>query len=194
MKDTAIIKIERRNLCSSSANKRLRKEGFLPANIFGKGTESIAVKVNRSELRKKISTLGRNAIFTLEIAEENSFPVIIKEIQTSPLGEEIHIDFQQVSLSEEIKADVVVKVIGKENLEAQKLILNHQIDFITVRGLPQDIPDAVEIDVSALKIGSILTIRDIALPKGIVCENNPDSIVITVNQSKIKAEATEATA
>ncbi|WP_312091193.1 50S ribosomal protein L25 [Aminipila sp.] len=194
MKDTAIIKIERRNLCSSSANKRLRKEGFLPANIFGKGTESIAVKVNRSELRKKISTLGRNAIFTLEIAEENSFPVIIKEIQTSPLGEEIHIDFQQVSLSEEIKADVVVKVIGKENLEAQKLILNHQIDFITVRGLPQDIPDAVEIDVSALKIGSILTIRDIALPQGIVCENNPDSIVITVNQSKIKAEATEATA
>ena len=190
MKDTAIIKIERRNLCSSSANKRLRKEGFLPANIFGKGTESIAVKVNRSELRKKISTLGRNAIFTLEIAEENSFPVIIKEIQTSPLGEEIHIDFQQVSLSEEIKADVVVKVIGKENLEAQQLILNHQIDFITVRGLPQDIPDAVEIDVSALKIGSILTIRDIALPKGIVCENNPDSIVITVNQSKIKAEAT----
>ncbi|WP_312355611.1 50S ribosomal protein L25 [Aminipila sp.] len=189
-----MIKIERRNLCSSSANKRLRKEGFLPANIFGKGTESIAVKVNRSELRKKISTLGRNAIFTLEIAEENSFPVIIKEIQTSPLGEEIHIDFQQVSLSEEIKADVVVKVIGKENLEAQKLILNHQIDFITVRGLPQDIPDAVEIDVSALKIGSILTIRDIALPKGIVCENNPDSIVITVNQSKIKAEATEATA
>lgn len=186
MKDTAVIKIEKRTQCSSGENKRLRKNGYLPGNIFGRGTESTAVIVNRSELRKKISEMGRNAIFTLTLPGEKDFPVIIKEIQISPKGEELHIDFQQVSLSQEIKTDVVLKITGKEALEAQKLISTYQMDFISVKGLPQDIPDSIDIDVSDLHMGSVITVGDIKLPKGITCENNPEHIVITVNQSKIK--------
>ncbi|QHI73722.1 50S ribosomal protein L25 [Aminipila terrae] len=186
MKDTAVIKIEKRTQCSSGENKRLRKNGYLPGNIFGRGTESTAVIVNRSELRKKISEMGRNAIFTLTLPGEKDFPVIIKEIQISPKGEELHIDFQQVSLSQEIKTDVMLKITGKEALEAQKLISTYQMDFISVKGLPQDIPDSIDIDVSDLHMGSVITVGDIKLPKGITCENNPEHIVITVNQSKIK--------
>lgn len=191
MKDTAILKIEKRNHSGSSANKRLRKEGFLPGNIYGRGTESIGVIVNKSDLRKKIHTFGRNAIFQLDMSGEKPFNVIIKDIQNSPIEGELHVDFQQISLKEEVRTEVLLKVVGKELLEIQKLILSHQLDTLTVKGLPQDIPDSIEIDVSSLEIGSVLTVGDIKMPKGIVCENNPEHIVVSVSQSNIKAAETE---
>ncbi len=187
MKDAAIIKIEKRDQCGSNANRRLRKTGYLPGNIFSKGTESIAIQVNKSELRKKISELGRNAVFTLDMSgEKNNFSAIIKEIQISPRGEVLHVDFQQVSLSQEIKTDVIVKIVGEEALEAQKLILTHQMDSVSVKGLPQDIPESIDIDVSKLHAGSVITVGDITLPKGIISENSPEHIILTINQSKIR--------
>ncbi|QAT42856.1 50S ribosomal protein L25 [Aminipila luticellarii] len=187
MKDAAIIKIEKRDQCGSNANRRLRKTGYLPGNIFSKGTESIAIQVNKSELRKKISELGRNAVFTLDMSgEKNNLSAIIKEIQISPRGEVLHVDFQQVSLSQEIKTDVIVKIVGEEALEAQKLILTHQMDSVSVKGLPQDIPESIDIDVSKLHAGSVITVGDITLPKGIISENSPEHIILTINQSKIR--------
>lgn len=194
MKETAELKVEKRTHSSTSANKRLRKEGFLPGNIYGKGTESIAVAVKKNELRKKINHFGRHAIFTLKMAgEKKPYSVIIKEIQNSPMmDEELHVDFQQISLSEEIKADVMLKVINTEAIESQKLIITSQMDSINVKGLPQDIPDTIDIDASELQVNSIVTIADLKLPKGITCENEPDHIVVTINPSKLKvSEVTE---
>lgn len=190
MKETAILKIEKKNHSGSSANKKLRKNGYLPGNIYGKGMESIPVIVNRSELIKKINTFGRNSIFKLEADDEKSFNVLIKEIQTSPIEGELHVDFQQVSLKEEVKADVMIKIIGKELIETQKLILSHQLDTLIVKGLPQDIPDSIEVDVSTLKVGDVVTVGDISLPEGIICENDSEHIVVSISPSKLKVTET----
>ncbi len=190
MKETAILKIEKKNHSGSSANKKLRKNGYLPGNIYGKGMESIPVIVNRSELIKKINTFGRNSIFKLEADDEKSFNVLIKEIQTSPIEGELHVDFQQVSLKEEVKADVMIKIIGKELIETQKLILSHQLDTLIVKGLPQDIPDSIEVDVSTLKVGDVVTVGDINLPEGIICENDSEHIVVSISPSKLKVTET----
>lgn len=188
MKETAELKVEKRTHSSTSANKRLRRDGYLPGNIYGKGSESIAVAVKKNELRKKMSHFGRNAIFTLNVVgEKKPYSVIIKEIQNSPMmDEELHVDFQQISLSEEIKTDVMVKVVNTELIESQKLIITSQMDTISIKGLPQDIPDTIDIDASELHVNSIVTIADIKLPKGIICENEPDHIVVTINPSKLK--------
>lgn len=191
MKETATLKVEKKNHSSSSANKKLRQNGFLPGNINGKGIDSIAIIVNKSDLRKKINTFGRNAIFKLNMSGKKSYDVIIKEIQNSPIEGDLHVDFQQISLSEEVKTDVILKIVGKESIDAQKLILTHHLDSIVVKGLPQDIPDSIEIDVSNLKVGAVLTVADISVPKGLICENDPEHMVISINASKIKTADTE---
>ncbi|WP_051280240.1 50S ribosomal protein L25 [Anaerovorax odorimutans] len=186
MNETAIINIEERDHTNSRANRRLRKEGYLPGNIYGKGIEPISIKVDKSELRKKINNYGRHAIFKLDLSGKETFTVIIKEIQNTLMDGDFHVDFQQVSLSEEIRSNVAIKIVGKESIESKKLILVHEMDTISVKGLPQNIPDTIDIDVSHLDLGSVVTIADIKFPEGIVCENDPEHVVVTINESKIK--------
>lgn len=190
MKEIGIIKVEKRGHGSTGANETLRKTGFLPANICGKDIGAISIAVNKDELRKKMTKFGRNAVFKLEVAGDKTYTVMTNEIQSHSVKGVVHVDFQQISLSEEVKTDVLIKIVGKEAIEAQRLILIHHMDTITVKGLPQSIPDSIEVDVTELKLGKHISIGDIKFPKGILCESDPDTIVATVIESKMQ-EAVE---
>jgi len=185
MNNTGMIEIKKRDLTNTNANKRLRETGYLPGIVYGKGEVSLPVIVKKDELRKILTKLGRNALFKLNMSETEIFDVIAKEIQLNPItGEYLHVDFQKISLTEEIKADVSIVIIGKEMLEMKRLHLIRQTDIIAVKGLPQDIPDSIVVDVSKLKPGETITIGDIALPKGIISETNPEQLVVAVNDIK----------
>ncbi len=186
MKKIAIIKVEKREHASTGGNERLRKSGFLPANICGKEIGSIAVTVGKDDLRKKMSKFGRNAVFNIEVAGDKTYTVMTNEIQSHAVKGITHVDFQQISLTEEVKTDVLIKIIGKEAIEAQRLVLIHHADTISVKGLPQDIPDAIEVNVSELKLGDNITFADVVLPKGIVCESDPTHLVASLIESKLQ--------
>src|SRR5665648_705461 len=161
MKAIGIIKVEKREHASTGGNERLRKTGFLPGNICGKEIGSMAITVNKDDLRKKMSKFGRNAVFKIEVAGDKTYTVMTNEIQSHAVKGITHVDFQQISLTEDVKTDVLIKIIGKEVIEAQRLILIHHADTISVKGLPQDIPDSIEVNVSELKLGENITFGDI---------------------------------
>jgi len=185
MEIAELIKIEKRTVAGGRANKRLRNSGFLPGNIYSREMETIAIMVKKDELRKKLMKLGRSAIFKLELDGEKTYNAMVKDIQVESLsGQYLHVDFQQVSLSEEIKASVSIRIEGKENLEMKKLMLMRQIDVIPVKGLPQDIPNAIDIDVSNMVSGDTIFISDIKFPEGIISEMNPDQLVVSVSEPK----------
>lgn len=196
MAEIGILRVEER-VSNAGANKRIRREGQVPGNIFGKGTESISVAVRKDELRRALNKFGRNAVFKLSDDNNKEFTVMVKEIQFTPLVNEFqHVDFQLVSLTEETKSEVPVRVIGKESVEAKRLIIMLQTDFINVKGLPQDIPDSIELDVSNMVVGDVVTVKDLVLPKGIVAEDDSEHVILSINESRTQAaeadgEATE---
>jgi large subunit ribosomal protein L25 len=191
MEVTGILKIEKRTDTSTSGNKKLRKAGYLPGNIYGKGVESIAVAVKKDELRKSLIRYGRTAVLKLEMEGEKPYTVVLKEIQNAPVsGEYVHVDFQQISLLEEMKSEVLIKFIGRELLEAKGLLLMRQMDTILVRGLPHEVPSAIEIDVTDMQAGDSMLIQDIKLPKGIVAEVDAEQLVISVREPRVRDQDT----
>ena len=192
MKKFGIIKAEKREHASTGGNERLRKAGFLPANICGREIGAMAVTIGKDDLRKKMIKFGRNAVFNIEVAGDKTYTVMTNEIQSHAVKGITHVDFQQISLTEEVKTDVAIKIIGKEAIEAQRLVLIHHTDTISVKGLPQDIPDFIEVNVSELKLGENITFADVVLPKGIVCESDPLHLVASLIESKLQeTEETE---
>ncbi|GAA4654610.1 50S ribosomal protein L25 [Anaerocolumna aminovalerica] len=187
MQETPIMEVEARSEIKKGKNKKLRENGFIPGIISGKGMESIPVAVKKDEFRKCLNKFGRNAIIKLNSSDGNEYNVMVKGFQTSPLHYDIiHIDFQKVSLSEEIKAQVPIKITGQELLEAKRLILNRQLDAVLVTGLPQDIPDDIEVDVSNLTPGSTIKLSDLTLPKGLTLSSGSDQLLLSVNDARVQ--------
>lgn len=185
--ESAILKMNNRKEEGSRANNRLRKTGFVPGNIFGRGMSSVSVTVKRDDLKKGLAKHGRFGLFKLEADGGKVYDVMVKDIQLDPVSREyIHVDFQHVIFSEEVKANVPIRIEGKEALEARKLLLVHQIDFIPVKGMPLDIPNAIEINVADLQVGDNIFISDVQFPEGILPEINSEQLVISVSEAKVQ--------
>lgn len=193
--ESAILKVNLRETEGSKANKRLRKEGLVPGNVFGKGQPSVAVTIRQDELKKGLAKHGRFALFKLEADKGGLFDAMVKDIQVDPITREyVHVDFQQIKMSEEVKATVPVRIEGRESLEFRKLLVVHQIDAIPVKGMPQDIPNSLEIDGNKLNAGDNVFVNDIPYPAGIVPEINPELLVLSVSEAKVnRAESEEDT-
>ena len=187
MKKEGIIKVVRKSHASSGENMRLRKEGYLPGNIYGKGIGSIPIIIKEDDLQKNLAQFGRNSVFKLNLSGEKEINVVIRDIQYLPVKHKhMHVEFQKITLSEDMKTDVSIRVIGKESIDARSLVLLQQMDSIPLKGLPRAMPDIVEIDVSTLNAGGSITIGDIEFPKGIICELDPAQVVLTVKESHMQ--------
>jgi len=186
MIETGIMKIEKRDIMNGISSKRLIQKGYLPGIVYGKGIESMSLTVKEDDFKKKLAKFGKNYLFNLVLEGKKMHTVIVKDIQNSPIkGTPIHVDFQKVSLTEEISAEVDIRIIGKDLLDLRKLLLIRQMDTISVKGLPQNIPDGIEIDVSNLNAGDSINVGSIEFPKGIVPEIELDYTVISVNESMV---------
>lgn len=191
MNEKATLVIEKREIANSRASKQLRKIGFVPASISRKGKDSISVKVKKEELIKSLSKHGRNYIFNLKLDGDDNISAIVKEMNYSPLKRELmSVNFQQISLTDEIKMNVEIKLIGKDSVEFRKLLVLQQMDQIPVKGLPQDIPDFIEIDVTDLDVDDKISVGDIKYPKGIQPDIEDDKIVLTIIKPKVRGEET----
>jgi large subunit ribosomal protein L25 len=185
MQDTGTINVEAREKISSGANRRLRDRGYIPAVIYGKEMEPIPITVKRTELRGNLNKYGRSAIYNLNMPGQDPYMVIIKEIQNHPLTEEImHADFQRISLTEKVKIEVPIKIIGREAVESNRLLVIQQIDDLTVRCLPEEVPKSIDVDVTKMEAGEVLTIGNIQLPEGVEVEADPEQIVVTLTEAK----------
>ena len=190
MSDTAILKFEKRVSRSKGANNELRNKGYLLGNIIEKGMDSVSIAVKKDEFRRTLNNFGRNAIFTLKDGDD-SYTAMVKELQLKPIVNDFqHVDFQVVSLTQEITANVFINILGLESLESKRLIVNRHLDIIPVIGFPQDIPDAIDIDVSNFNVGDSVNIGDLTLDK-ITADLDMDELVLSVSEPKMEVEETD---
>ena len=178
------LNVEKRLRKSSKTNKQLRREGFLPGSISSKGKDSVSVTIKADELRRGLSTYGRNSLFRI-ILEGREITGMVKDIQLSPVkGTMLHVDFQEVSLTEEIKVVLQIVLRGTDALEFKGLMALRQSDSVTVKGLPQNIPDDLVIDVSNIDRVENIHLKDVAFPEGIIPEGDPEHLLISIAEAK----------
>jgi large subunit ribosomal protein L25 len=131
----------------------LRRQGVTPANVYGRNLESKAVEVETVVLTHLLRSAGRNVIIDLHIEGEDSpRPVMLRAVQREPATSRLlHVDFYQVSLTQKMRAEVPLILVGEAPAVAEfGGILLQSLDNITVEALPGDIPPHVEVDVSML--------------------------------------------
>lgn len=169
--------------------KKLRREGTLPANIFGPDFESMSVSVNMKDFLKVYRTARETGVVTLEV-DKKEIPTLIKHLQKHPVTDQIlHVDFRKIDLSKKVLTDVPVKTVGvSEAVSIKGGVLLIQSDVLSVEALPTDIPASIEVDISTIKeIGGEIKVSD--LPKSGKYEFKTDSAKVVVSVVAHKEES-----
>lgn len=170
------------------ANRNLRKDGLVPANIYGTNFPSLAISVNLFDFEKLFKKAGETTVVYLEV-DGKSYPTLISDLQFHPVTDKIlHVDFRKVNLKQKIEAQVPVEFVGEPELVKSKAgILLTQMEELTVSALPNEIPSSIEVDTTKLtEFGSVIKVSD--LPKSETYEITEDEEAIIASLSEHKEE------
>ncbi|TEU02050.1 50S ribosomal protein L25 [Candidatus Woesebacteria bacterium] len=158
------LKAEKRKVLGRKV-KKLRREGVLPANIYGKKIKSLSIKFPVVDFEKVYKAAGETGIVEIAIGKQKK-PVLISNVQLDPVTDKpLHVDFHQVDLKEKTTADVPIELIGESPAEKQGLgTVVQSINEIEVEALPKDLPDKFEIDLSKLvKVEQTVQVKDLVV-------------------------------
>ena len=178
------LTVQVRTASGSSAARRLRRQGLVPGVVYGRGMEAVPLAVDAKSLRELVHAGGHNVLVRLNIGDGGEAPtVMLREIQRHSLtGGVLNVDFQKVSLTEKITAQVPVKLVGEAPAVRQGGVLDQVLREVEVECLPTDIPAGLELDISGLEIGHSLHVSGLAAPPGVSITNNPTDVVVTVTR------------
>jgi large subunit ribosomal protein L25 len=189
------LTIQRREGTGKQLAKRLRRQGIVPAIVYGgPKTESVSVDP-KAVLRMIAGHAGTTQLLTLKIdGEAASRMAIIRAMQFDPVTERLlHVDLQEVSADKPITVRVAVHPVGEAiGVRDTKGILNLVLHEVTVSCLPTAIPEQIDADVSALAIGDVLTIANLTVPDGVRILNDPGQAVATVSPPMAEEVVTPA--
>jgi large subunit ribosomal protein L25 len=164
--------------------KKLRREGILPANLYGKKVKSQALELPVVDFLKVFKQVGETSLVDLKINSQTR-PVLIHNLQVHPVTDEpLHADFHQVSLKEKTTADVPVEIRGDAPaVEQKKGILIQPLDEIEVEALPTDFPEKFVVDISKLEeVDQAITVADLDYDKKKVkILADPGEMVVKIN-------------
>jgi len=165
------IKATGRNVEGKGASRRLRRSGSIPAVVYGGTSEPRAIQLDQ----EKIWVASQNewfysSILSLDI-EGTSEQVLLRDMQRHPFKQIImHMDFQRVDANQAIRVAVPLHFLDEDKSPAGKaadVVVLHELNEVTVSCLPKDLPEFLEIDLSALTVGDIIHLSDLKLPKGV---------------------------
>ncbi len=166
--------------------KKLRKEGVLPANIYGKGIDSLSIQLPVKEFASIFKKVGETQVITIKLSGKD-IPVMVHNTQRDPLTNAfVHADFRKIDLKQKLEANVPVKFIGEsEAVEQKKGDLLTLVDELTVEALPNDIPHEIEIDISILKeIDDEIRVENIKLTGNYVFVGEPEKVIVKIAEHK----------
>ena len=188
------LEARRRRESGKEAARKLRASGHVPAVCYRKGIEPIPLSLEKKSLEKiLLSEAGQNVLIQLRIRDtkdpERNEAVILKEIQRDPFSAIIHVDFLAVKMDETITIEVPVRMIG-EPLEAVRAggLVQQLRRFLEVECLPGSMPEHIDVDVSALKMGESIHVEQIQVPEGIrvLTDMKEPVVVITAPAAEVE--------
>ena len=191
------LNVTAREAVGKGGARSLRRQGLIPAVVYGKGMAPCSLTVEPKALKTAIGTeAGWNTLITLKGDGPFSDKVVIlKDMDIDPIRQDVlHADFHAVDLTEEVFVSVPVHPVGKsagEKMGGNLQVIRHELEVVC---LPDAIPSSIDVDVTAMEIGDVIHIEDIALPAGVKVPHEVNFTVITVTGRKPEEEEGEAEA
>lgn len=165
------------------ASRRLRGAGKIPAVVYGHGIEPIPVTVDARELRSALGTdAGTRALLQLTVGNEQHL-ALARQLQRHPVRHTVtHVDFQVVRRDEIVTAEVPVVLIGEATaVHRADGTVDQEVTALPIKAMPTDLPDRLEIDISAMQIGDAIRVGDIDLPAGVEADVDADTPVVVAH-------------
>jgi large subunit ribosomal protein L25 len=181
--ETGELSCEKRATRPKGQSRALRRQGRIPAILYGPTTTPTALAIDRLELKARISAAAHTRIIKLKSssAELDGKHVIFKDLQRAPVSMEIlHADLYEVDLNRAIRVEVALKFTGKAAGVANGGILAPLERTVTVESLPLEIPDFIEVDVSAIDIHDVIHVSSVNFPHNVKPIFDTDYPVVTV--------------
>jgi large subunit ribosomal protein L25 len=197
---TELLSVADRDQSGKRTNKRLRRTGFIPGTVYGRGIDGgQKISLEHKKFMKLIETNHDNEIINLKFDDEKTIQAILQEKQYHPYKNEIlHVDFLVVSKNRKITTKVSITLVNEGTCEGIKMggLLLQQINEVDVEFLPADLPETIIVDVAELKIDNSIHLSDLTLPKGveftheIEAKSSYDQPVVSVHKKKETSDTT----
>jgi len=193
------LSAEERTRLGSSATRRLRRQGLVPGVLYQVGRPSIPFALPERALREVFhGEGGRTQVIDIAIAGAPPRPALLKDWQADPVRDVvIHLDLQQVDLTEAVEASVPVVLVGTAIGVRDGGVLDQPVRSVTVRALPDALPESIEHDVHALEAGSTVVVGDLTAPEGVEIVDDPAGLIASVTtpsevvEPEVEEEAAE---
>lgn len=196
------IKAAPRARTGSGLLKQMRREGWLPSVIYGRGTQNMNLKVDAKAFSEVIAhSSSENIVVNLEIEGEGARMAFLKDVQHDALsGKALHADFLAIDSSTEITAQIPAHIVGEAPGVKAGGVIEQYLHALEIVSLPDDLPETIEIDVSNLQLGDNLLVGDVTYPKGVRPNQAEDVVIIHIGragagpvETEVSEEATAET-
>lgn len=188
------LKVDRRKVLGKQV-KKLRKDGILPCNIYGKDIKSTAVQVPLKDFDEVYNQAGETGLVDVDL-EGKLTPVLIHNMQKDFRGNVLHADFFQVNLKEKVKTMVPLEIIGEPKAVIDKVgLLMNILSEVEVEALPEELPESIQVNVEYLaNIDDQITVADLKVPAGVTVLTEPEQVISKIGELVTKEAAAEAAA
>jgi len=178
-----LLNAEQRTILGKGV-KALRRQGYVPAVMYGHRTDPISLQIDERELRHVLGVAGSNRLITLNIAGmAESRNVLVRDLQRDAINHAmVHVDLYEVIMTEKLTAQVPVALVGEaEPVKAGEGLLFQGLDTIEVECLPGDLPENIQVDLSALAaVDDAILVRDLRVGEGVEILTEPDEVVVKI--------------
>lgn len=177
------LDVKPRETGGSADSRRLRADGLVPGVLYGAGEQAHPFAVEERELRRVLTgEHGLHAILDVVFdGQKTAHHAVLKEYQLDPVRPRLlHIDLHEVRLDRVIQSQVAVEPAGESPGVKEGGVLTLVLRDVNVEALPMEVPDRLELDISAMTIGDSLRVADIVAPEGVKLLDDPDAVVVTV--------------
>lgn len=170
------IKGQKRPVNTKHSVKELRNNGLVPGVLYGKNIGNIPIQVSARDLTK----IGGSQIIEISLPQVK-YPAMVREIQRHPITGDIqHVDFQQIDMSKEVKSEIPINIVGEAIGLKKGGVLQYGERKVQVEALPKDLPEYLNVDISALDIGDKFTVQDLTDTIKLIITSEPDTVLIQV--------------
>lgn len=183
--DKIVLRVEKRELFGKKV-KKLRAEGKIPANVYGKDMTSMAIQVEKKDFVKMLHAAGLTQVVYISV-DKKEIPSMIQNVHVDPVSDAfLHADFKKVNLSQKIETHVPVMLVGESEAVAQnKGDLLTLITTLAVEALPTDIPQEIEVDITSLKeVDDEVKVSDLKTSGTFIIIEEPDKIIARIAEHK----------
>jgi large subunit ribosomal protein L25 len=173
------------------SSRRLAREGNIPAVLYGSGREALAITVNRHDFEQLIlhHSAGSSIVELALDGEKKPVNVMIREVQTSPLKDQIqHVDFLEVQMDQLITAVVALRFVGDPAGVKAGGVLSTSFHEVNIEAKPNDLPSVIEVDVAGLEVGDSLHISDLPVPAGVTVLDDAEEVIVSVQPPRVEVE------